>query len=273
MAYFNSGSRRLHYEALGEGTPIVLVHGFTNFGLSWMQQLPLLVHSGYRVIVPDLYGHGLSQRAAGVASVETLAADMVALLDHLSLDRAIVCGLSLGGMVAQQLALDYPQRVSALVIANSRAKFSDPHLKTVVEGWIATFEKPQGPELRLQATWPALLSERFRDSPTGEAALAIWTLLARGNSGASLSNVALGMLSFDVLERLGAIRVPTLVISGEHDKLFPPAQAKEVADGIPGATFHVIPGAAHISCLDSPAAFNRLLADFLAAVAPIPAPA
>jgi 3-oxoadipate enol-lactonase len=83
MAIFESRRGDLHYELFGAGRPIVLIHGFTNFGLSWSPQLSALVHAGYRVILPDLHGHGASQPATALCTVEDLATDMVALLDHL----------------------------------------------------------------------------------------------------------------------------------------------------------------------------------------------
>ncbi|MEA3123962.1 MAG: 3-oxoadipate enol-lactonase [Caballeronia sp.] len=263
MAMFSHRGRRLHYESLGEGKPVVLIHGFSNFGLSWMQQLPLLVNNGYQAIVPDLYGHGLSDPASQVTSVDDLADDILALLDHLGVGPAVLCGLSLGGMVAQQFALAHPERTTALVIANSRATFAEPRLKEVVAGWIAMFEQPQGARKRFEATWPILVNDAFRESPTGVAAFDMWAALADRTEGVSLANVARGMTSFDVRGQLGAIAVPTLVISGERDALFPPAQSAEISQSIPGAQFVTIPGAAHLSCLDSAADFNRLLLSLL----------
>jgi pimeloyl-ACP methyl ester carboxylesterase len=83
MVVLKSARRHLHYEDVGAGRLILLVHGFTNYGLSWAPQLAALVHSGYRVIIPDLYGHGASSPATALSTVSDLAADMVGLLDHL----------------------------------------------------------------------------------------------------------------------------------------------------------------------------------------------
>jgi 3-oxoadipate enol-lactonase len=263
MAMLTHRGRRLHYETLGSGQPVVLIHGFSNFGLSWMQQLPALVNNGYQAIVPDLYGHGLSGQATQITSVEDLADDIHALLEHLGVGPAVLCGLSLGGMIALQYALAHPQRTRGLVIANSRATFAEPHLKEAVASWIAMFEQPGGATKRFEAAWPMLLNEAFRNSPSGAAVYEIWAALAARTEGSSLANVARGMTSFDVRAQLGAIEVPTLVVSGQHDKLFPPAHSMEVADGIRGARFVTIPSAAHISCLDSAAEFNQLLLGLL----------
>jgi len=263
MPYFTHAGHRLHYVALGEGRPVALVHGFTNAGLAWMHQMAALAFSGYQVIVPDLRGHGLSGPATNKTTVADLGGDLMALLDHLKIERVAVCGLSLGGMVAQQAALDHASRVDAIVVANSRATFSTPELYAAVEGWTELFLQPQGPLKRFQATWPNMLAEAFRGSGAGKATFENWCRLAARADGSSLINVARGMREFDVRGRLGEIRQPALVIAGGQDRLFPPAQAREVADGIAGACYELIPEAAHISSLDSADRFNGLLLDFL----------
>jgi 3-oxoadipate enol-lactonase len=263
MAFFTHNGRRLHYFTLGEGAPVLLVHGFTNAGLSWMNQVAALAFNGYQVIVPDLAGHGLSSPVGAVTTVADLTRDAIALLDHLGVDRVTVCGLSLGGMIAQQAALDFAGRVDRLVVANSRATFATPESAAAVQNWIGLFSQPQGPLKRFQATWPVMLNETFRQSANGQATFDSWCQLAARADSVSLINVALGMREFDVRARLAQIRQPVLVIAGEQDKLFAPDIAREVSDGIAGARLEIIPGASHISSLDSADRFNRLLLEFL----------
>jgi 3-oxoadipate enol-lactonase len=263
MPFFTHGNRRLHYITSGEGKPVLLVHGFTNAGLSWMHQIAALTFAGYQVIVPDLAGHGLSDRVDSVTTVPDLTRDAVALLDHLKLDAVTLCGLSLGGMIAQQAALDYADRIERIVVANSRATFATPESAAAVESWVGLFSQAQGPVKRFQATWPMMLNETFRESGAGVATFESWCRLAERADGASLINVARGMCAFDVRSRLLQIRQPTLVIAGEQDKLFAPDVAREVTDGVRGARMEIIPGASHISSLDSADRFNRLLLQFL----------
>jgi 3-oxoadipate enol-lactonase len=263
MPHYPSRGRPLHYETVGEGRPVLLLHGFTNHAFAWAAQLGPLVHAGHRAILPDLDGHGRSPPADRVTTVAALAEDAVALLDHLWIERAVVCGLSLGGMVAQQLAVAAPERVAGLVVANSRPEADTPELREAVSGWIALLEQPDGPRKRLAATWPILVNAAFRESPTGAAAYEAWAAVLARIPGASLGNVARGMTAFNVVERLAGVRAPTLVVSGEEDRLIPPAASRAIAERIAGAAFHVIPGAGHISNLDSPAAFNGLMLDFL----------
>lgn len=264
MPIFHAGSGPMQYETLGRGRPVVLIHGFTNYGLAWAPQLAPLVHAGYRVIVPDLHGHGASQPASGLCTVADLAADLAALLGHLGAAPAFLCGLSLGGMVAQQMALDRPDQVAGLLIANSRSSFSGPAMEALVEDWVALFRQDHGPVRRLEATWPHLVNASFRDSSAGRAAFDAWRQVLARLPGSSLSHVAQGMTRFDLRGRLAGIRVPALVVSGEHDRLFTTAQACEIAAEIAGAALEEIPGAGHISSMDSADRFNRTLLAFLA---------
>jgi 3-oxoadipate enol-lactonase len=135
MGIFQASRHRLHYEDLGAGRPVVLIHGFTNYGLSWTPQLAALVHAGYRVILPDLRGHGASAPASALCTVTDLGGDLIELLGHLDIRSAALCGLSLGGMIGLQMAVDQPERVAALVVANSRRSFSDPEATALVDGW------------------------------------------------------------------------------------------------------------------------------------------
>jgi 3-oxoadipate enol-lactonase len=265
MPFYDSDKRRLNFETIGTGKPIVLIHGFTNYGLVWTPQLSSLVHRGYQVILPDLAGHGRSEPATAPTTVRDFARDIGALMDRLQIERATLCGLSLGAMVAQQMAIEQPGRVDGLILANSRATFADARYEGVIAGWIQLFEQPDGPRKRLQSVWPIMLNEAFRASTAGRATLAAWSDVLGAIPGTSLSNVARGMTSFDLRDRLREIRVPTLVIAGEQDKLFPPAETREIADGIPGARFEVITGAGHLSSLDSADAFNALLCAFVEA--------
>jgi 3-oxoadipate enol-lactonase len=263
MPFFESRGLKLHYETVGAGPAILMIHGFTNHGMVWAEQITDLVHAGYRVIMPDLAGHGLSQPVDRKTTVDDLTRDMVNLLDHLSIDKTIVCGLSLGGRITQYLAADHPERLNAIVVANSCVDATDPSVIAASNSWIEMFEKPNGPLLRLQMIWPQMLNERYRASPTADAVLANWTRINGKIPGSSFANIARGGQEFKSAERLKNVKLPCLVISGEFDKLFPPPVCKQIADLIPGAKFSVIPGARHLSSLDSPREFNDLLLSFL----------
>jgi 3-oxoadipate enol-lactonase len=263
MGTLHLGTRRLNYEDVGSGLPILLIHGFTNNGMSWAPQLAALVHSGHRVILPDLYGHGASSPAAEICTVPDLACDMLKLLDHLGVGSIIVCGLSLGGMVALQMAVDQPNRISGIIVANSQSWFTGPEASAMVDAWIDLLLQSDGPLKRLRFTWPMLVNDEFRESAQGRASFDAWARVLSTVQGFSLCQVARGMTQFDLRGRLMAVCVPTLVISGEHDRLFNSEQSREISGGIKGSCCSIILGAGHLSNLDSPDQFNRVLLDFL----------
>jgi 3-oxoadipate enol-lactonase len=263
MAYMSARGATLHYETLGAGPAVLMIHGFTNHGLVWAEQIADLLGAGYRVILVDLPGHGLSQPAANKQVIAEMAADMIGILDKLQIERAAVCGLSLGGMVAQTLAVDYPQRISVLVAANTSPNSNSPTVVKEIDSWIEMFQQPGGPLTRIESVWPKMLNEAYRQSPTAAAFKASWMRIVEKIPGSSFANVARGLQEFDISDKLHLVRAPSLVISSEFDRLFPPPMCKQVADLIPGARFSVIDGGCHLSSLDSPKAFNQLLLDFL----------
>jgi 3-oxoadipate enol-lactonase len=264
MPFFISRGQKLHYEVIGHGEPLVLLHGVTNYGMVWTPQLSRLLYEGYKVIVPDLAGHGMSQPAAKKTTVPELAADVAELLDNIGEARAALCGLSLGGMVAQQFACDYPGRATALVTANSRPNANTPEQIRAVEGWTVLLAQTNGPQRRLEAVWPRLVNAQFRQTEAGAKTFREWHRVAAGLSGQSLCNVAMGFTEFDVRESLAKLKVPALVIAGEFDEIFPADISRQCADLIPGAEFSIIPGAGHISNVDSAEAFTLLCTAFLA---------
>jgi 3-oxoadipate enol-lactonase len=110
MATYTARGLRLRYELAGSGRPLLLLRGMSNHCLCWPPQLDALVAAGYQAILPDLAGHGRSAAVTATTTTQDLAGDVVALLDALEVPAAAVCGLSLGGMVAQQLLVDHPER-------------------------------------------------------------------------------------------------------------------------------------------------------------------
>ncbi|OJU01378.1 MAG: hypothetical protein BGN87_23285 [Rhizobiales bacterium 65-79] len=265
MAFFESRGAKLHYEVLGTGPAVLMVHGFTNHGLVWAGQLADLLVAGYQVVLTDLAGHGLSQPAVRKQTVPQLASDIIALLDHLKIRRAAVCGLSLGGMIAQVLAADFPERIGAVVIANSSAESSDPGTVKEIDAWIDLFEQADGPLKRLEAVWPKMLNDAYRASPSAAAFKASWRRIVARIPGSSFANVARGLQEFNWSGRLDDIRQPALVIGSEFDRLFPPSICKQLADRIAGAELGIIAGGSHLSSLDSPKPFNELLLKFFTA--------
>lgn len=262
------GPQRLWVEAIGEGPPVVLLHGFTNYGLAWAPQLPALAYAGYRVVIPDLPGHGRSQPLAGDGTVAELAAAVRAVCDRLALSRLHLVGLSLGGMVALEFAVRWPERVAALVLADTSPEFTSPAARELAAAWARTLEGPNGSLARLRQAWPLLVTPAFAQSPAGQAVWDNWQAVLQGVSGTGLARVARAMTGFDRRDDLAGLRLPVLVLTGQADRVFPPAVAADLHRAIAGSRLVPLADAGHLSNLEQPAAFNRALLQFFAALAP-----
>lgn len=162
-----------------------------------------------------------------------------------------------------QMAVDQPNRISSIIVANSRSWFTGPESSAMVDAWLDLLMQKDGPLKRLHATWPTLVNDEFRESAQGRASFDAWARVLSTVQGFSLCHVARGMTQFDLRGHLAAIRVPTLVISGEHDCLFSLDQSREISGHIAGSRCSMISGAGHLSSLDSRDQFNRVLLDFL----------
>ena len=256
-------SNGLHLTDIGTGHPVLLIHGISNFNQAWSAQSEALVERGFRVLAPDLPGHGRSAPLGQKTTVETLAQSMASLLDEMNIVRTHVCGISLGGMIAMTFALRFPDRISRLVVADSAASFNTAHHKTLTAQWRAQFLSNDGPRRRLESTWPMLVNERFRESEKGKDTYREWMVNAGSASGSSYAYVCEGMDEYDIENELRDITAPTCVIVGSEDRMLTPAQNQAFAKKIPGAQFRVIEGAAHLPNVDSAAQFNELMLNSL----------
>lgn len=257
MAYFTHRQIDLHYQVHGSGDPVLLLHGLGSHGLDWEFQLPAL-SKHYQVITIDLRGHGDSGSGTERLTIPAMAGDVVALLDHLGLASAHVVGFSLGGMVAQQLALDAPDRLRSLCLINT-----GPH---ALSGRLQRYGQLTLRKLVICALGMerlgAYLSRRLFPHPE-QAHLA--TRFRRQMAAMPARNYlnCLGALRrWDISSRLPEIQTPCLIIASDQD--YTPVEAKRaVAAQIPGATLAIVEDSRHASPMDQPAAINRLLLDFI----------
>lgn len=244
----------------GDGPGILFIHGYPLDRTIWQHQVGAL--TGWRRIAPDLRGFGLSDAPDLGYSIPTYADDLVALLDALSVDRAVVCGHSMGGYIAFELARRFRDRVRALVLMSTRAEADTPDGRKGRDTAMA-LAKEQGAGAIAAQMLPELLA------PGGDKALPeVAARLRKMMEGAPVSGI-LGALSamrdrpdsMPLLPQLSDI--PTLVVAGEQDQLFPTAHSRRIADGIRGAVLSIIPGAGHLPAVEQPTATTRVIAEFL----------
>lgn len=243
----------------GPGDAVLLVHAI-GCDLRMWDALGAELAPRYRVVRMDVRGHGRSKVTAGPYSLGQLADDARDVLDSLGIDKAHWVGLSMGGMIGQAFALRHPGRLRKLVLANTTSSYGaegpkmwEARARAVREGGMAAIT-----ELAMQRYF----SDDFRASSSDIVDRIGDGFLATDPAGYIACCHAIRDLDFT--GDLHRIEAPTLVIAGGKDVGTPVAMSKAIADAIPGAKLAVIPGAAHLSAVEDPAAFNKLVLEFLA---------
>jgi pimeloyl-ACP methyl ester carboxylesterase len=250
----------LHYDVRGDGIPVLLLHAFPLSLAMWDVQARLLEKT-HRVVRFDARGFGASSPGDGPLTMERIADDAVALLDHLGLPSAVVCGLSMGGYAAFALVRRHPTRLRALVLADTRAGADAPAARAS-RAELAERVLKEGTQVVAETMVPKLLgATSLRERPDTVAEVRRITL---GNPPRGIANALAGLAGrADSTSTLREIRVPTLVLCGEEDTLTPVSEAEMLAGGIAGARLVTIPKAGHLSSMENPEAFGAALLGFL----------
>jgi pimeloyl-ACP methyl ester carboxylesterase len=252
---------RLAVHTRGTGIPCVLLHGFPLDHSMWREQEPLAEH--LRLIVPDLRGFGGSAGAV-MESVESLADDVPALLDALHVGGpAVICGLSMGGYVAQHVAVRHPDRVAALVLVDTKLEADTPEARAA-RADLAVKVGRLGQGIVADAMVPRLLAPAAAAAP-GRAAIEDVlrsAILAQPIAGIQAALAALAARP-DMTEPMAHVLAPTLLVCGAEDAITPPDCLERAEQVMPCARLLVVPGAGHMTPLEAPEVFNRALLEFL----------
>lgn len=263
MTFFEHDGDRYYYFDAGAGTPILLLHGFGNTGRAWTPQVVELRRLGHRVIVPDLLGHGASGPVKQVLTAREQAKAIVALLQFLGLESAVLIGLSLGGMIALEVAADYPDAVDKLIVAGTFRTMATLPRQKMLNAWITAIDQPEGCVKRFTSSWTELVGQAFANSPAGLAWYQAWHAQAALQAPRDHIHWCEGMKFYDVSQRLDQITAPTLVLAGEADTMSPLGDAQEISAAIKSAELAVVPGSGHVFNLSCAAEFNRRITEFL----------
>ncbi|WP_270937422.1 alpha/beta fold hydrolase [Falsiroseomonas oryzae] len=254
--------RRIACDLLGERgrRAVCLVHSLGADMTMWAEQVPALLEAGFAVLRIELRGHGGSDAPPGPYSMQALGEDLAFVLDRLALGPVDYVGLSLGGMAGQALALDRPELLRSIVICDAlpeslpdAAAIWGPRIRAVREAGScapiaqATIERWLTPEFR--AAHPARWDEILETIAATEA---------EGYAGC-----AEAISAFSHVARLPGLRVPALVVCGEHDHAVPPSEGERIAKLVPDGRFVMVEGARHLPNVEKPEAFNGLLLGWL----------
>lgn len=256
--------RRLHCDLAGpEGAPVVcMAHCLSSDTTVWAEQVPPLLAAGWRVLRLDMRGHGGSDAAGDDVSMAELAGDVVAVLDFLGLDKVHFAGVSIGGMIGQQLAIDFPHRLhSALLSGTSPKQVPGPP-----EMWpnrFAAIRAAGSVEPLADDAMTRWFTDSFKRSRPGR-----WREIRETIAGTTPDGYIAGaraIIGFDALDRLPQVRLPVLVICGDDDPGTPAEGNRTIAALIPGARYQEMANARHLPMVEYPDLYARLLLDWLIA--------
>jgi 3-oxoadipate enol-lactonase len=242
----------LNYERAGQGEPLLLIQGMSGSHLAWGRPFSSLLEQSFEVISFDNRGIGLSRRVTEAFSIAEMAADTAALLDALEIERAHVLGISMGGMIAQELVLAHPERLRSLILGCSYcggpgSQLMDP---ADFQGLVEAMASGDA-ERVFRAMWELNLSPRFRQDESGYAG---FTEMARAlpapreTIGLQVQAIA----AHDTSARLPGIATPTLVVHGTEDRVLGYPNGPLIASLIPGARLETLEGVGHMFWWEQP---------------------
>jgi 3-oxoadipate enol-lactonase len=265
MPEINIGKSSLYYEIHGEGHPLVMIRGLGSNADHWYSQLPAL-SAKYRVLTFDNRGIARSPEPGGEFSVSVMARDTLGLLDALELERPHIMGLSMGGMIAQELAIAHPDRVNGLVLACTHPgghKQIRPAPK--VEELFKRMVYVGSLQSKIEAASVLFAPETLAHRP--ETAREYAEISLKHPAGPEiLTKQWIAVREHDTYDRLQQIKAPTLVLTGDADVLIPPGNSKILAELIPDARLKVVPGGGHQILVEQAKACNEAILAFFSEI-------
>jgi 3-oxoadipate enol-lactonase len=259
MLMADLGDIRLHYQLDGdpEGVPLVFANSLGTDLRLWDKIIPLLP-KGLRVLRYDMRGHGLSDAPPAPYAMGTLVRDLERLMDHLGFRDAVLVGLSIGGMVAQGLAVKRLDLLRGVVLSNTAAKIGNKDM------WQSRIEAvwAQGIEGMADAVMERWFPPAFRATPECSA----WRHMVTRTTPDGYAGCAAAIGGTDFYTTTAGLRLPVLGIAGSEDSATPPDLVRETLDLIPGSKFVLIRGAGHLPCVDQPEIYAQHLRQFLSEI-------
>lgn len=256
----NSHQCYLHEQGRKDGLPIIFIHGFPFSSEMWKPQLTALP-ADFHAVAYDIRGLGNSDVGDGQYTIELFVDDLFSLMDFLSLPSAILCGLSMGGYIAQRALQRNPERIKGLILCNTKSE-ADTNQAKINRARTIQLVKAQGVHVFAEGFLTQIFSEvTIQTKP--EIVEQIRNIIL-GTSSLGLCGVQLALASrIDTTDLLPSVAIPTLLIAGQHDSFAPPAVMEAMHQSIRNSEFHVLPHSAHMSNLEDTELFNDILLNFL----------
>ena len=258
MPFVENQGTKIYWDEEGRGSPILLIMGLGYASAMWHRMRPLLSRN-FRTIAFDNRGVGLSDVPPGPYSIATMASDAAAVLDAAGIDRAHVFGVSMGGMIAQEFALQYPAKTRSLILGCTAAG-GPTAVRAESKVADVLFARDMTPEQAREAILPYIYDAATpREKIDEDTAVRQRWLPTPAGYLAQLQAV----LAFESYSRIDRIAAPTLLIHGKSDALVPPANGELIASRIPGARLVLLDQASHLFLTDQTEAAHKAILDFL----------
>ncbi|MBN1374584.1 MAG: alpha/beta hydrolase [Dehalococcoidia bacterium] len=256
---------RTYYEVHGKGEPLIMIQGFTGTAQAWGLQVRSFKQH-FKTIIFDNRGIGRSDCPKEPFSIETMAADVTGLMDHLYIEKASILGLSMGGLIAQEIAIAHPARVKKLILCST---FSTRYVPETVAGanteTISWQEQPHAEirDLDLNTMMTSVVSSAYNSTVYRILFLLLLKINKRSIRSQGIYGQAEAVNKHSTLERLHLIKSPTLVMTGAADRLVSPLHSDILAARIPNAKLVKIAGGSHAFFFEMAGKFNKEVISFL----------
>ena len=265
MPLIKAGNLNLNYDIFGDGEPLLLIMGFGMSGAGWLPSLPFF--AGFKSIYFDNRGTGLSDKPDGIYTVEAMADDASNLLKALGIAKAKVFGVSMGGMIAQELTLRHPEQVTKVVLGctmagGTTAKMASPEIveRLMTANKIMAAE----PEKAFDLLMPALMPAEFVAAhPELKQMMVAGAKMMPPTPPETSDRAMAGIQTFNAYDRLGQIKCPVLIVHGDKDVLVPAENANVIKSRIPQAEMYIIPGAGHAFQASDPIGIHQKIVEWL----------
>lgn len=252
---------QIHYVSQGQGTPMLLIHGYPLSGELFKNNRGALARAGYRVITLDLRGFGQSRAPESDAgSIQTYAKDALALLDKLGIQKAIIGGMSMGGPTVFEMYREAPERFRGMILIDTLANPAGIPEQYLWKG-MAAEAQANGPQALVNDLLKDMLTGKTRVNQPAQAAFLAGLVKQASVAGDVAGANALANRP-DSLPTLKNIRVPTLILVGLEDTVYPPVFSRKMHQNIQGSTLVIIPGGAHATIFEKAGAANRAILDW-----------
>ncbi len=269
MPYRNVNGLRMHYRIVGDGPPLVLIMGLSG-DLTWWEPLVRELEDSFRLVLFDNRGAGLTEKPDEKYTIPMFAADTVGLMTALDIPKAHIFGVSMGGMIAQEIVLGHPDRVDRLVLGCTHAGGKSFIMPSGEAVQAMTLTRGKSLEEIARQNMVILFGPKFRHQNPAFIEATVARFVENPPTRKPFSQQFWAAIAHDCHDRLADIRKPALILTGDADVLIPPANSEVLRKGIPGSRLVTLPDAGHVFFIEAAGETGRILREYLLGILDAP---